>query len=185
MNELLDDTNLLERIKNSDNEAFRVIFERYQPVLFRYVHFQIRETDFTHDIVQETFIRIWENRASLKPELSFLAYAIRISTNLVLDSYKHKKVREKLKEEIHSTTRSETDDPAEALNLILLQEQITEILSKHLGKKCREIFILSRVEGKANQEIADLLNLSVRTIENQIQHALKILRKKLYLSLSR
>jgi RNA polymerase sigma-70 factor, ECF subfamily len=173
------DTELIQQIKNSDMEAFRIIFERYQPVIFRHVFFQIHQTDLAHDIVQETFIKIWEHRTSLKPQLNLLAYAFRISTNLVLDAHKHRRVREQLKEDIPPVTLSEGDHPAEALHLTLLQEQITEIINNHLGKRCREIFILSRVEGKKHQEIADLLNISIRTVENQILHALKVLRRKL------
>ena len=179
MEESTADSQLIEQVKNSDMEAFRILFERYQPVVFRRVHFQLRQTDLAHDIVQETFIKIWEHRASLNPDRSILAYAFRISTNLVLDAYKYRRVREQLKEDIPPTNLSEGDHPVEALYLTLLQEQITEIIHKHLGKRCREIFILSRVEGKKHQEIADLLNISVRTVENQILHALKVLRRKL------
>ena len=177
--ESTSDTELLQQIKNSDMEAFGVLFKRYQPVIFRHVWFQIHQKDLAHDIVQEAFIRIWEHRTSLQPQLNLLAYALRISTNLVLDAYKHKRVREQLKEYIPPINLSEGDNPAEALHLTLLQEQITEIINNSLGKRCREIFLLSRVEGKSHQEIADLLNISIRTVENQILHALKVLRRKL------
>ena len=129
MEESTADTQLIEQVKNSDMEAFRVLFERYQPVVFRRVHFQLRQTDLAHDIVQETFIKIWEHRTSLNPDRSILAYAFRISTNLVLDAYKHRRVREQLKEDIPPTNLSEGDHPVEALYLTLLQEQITEIIN--------------------------------------------------------
>jgi RNA polymerase sigma-70 factor (ECF subfamily) len=74
---------------------------------------------------------------------------------------------------------SEQDDPAEALQLTLLQENITSIINSKLPQRCREIFFLSRFEGKKNQEIAESLQLSVRTVEHQISYALKILRKNL------
>src|SRR5512137_2186691 len=98
--ESTSDTDLLQQVKNSDMEAFGVLFKRYQPVIFRHVLFQIHQRDLAHDIVQESFIRIWEHRTSLQPQLNLLAYALRISTNLVLDAYKHKRVREQLKEYI-------------------------------------------------------------------------------------
>jgi RNA polymerase sigma-70 factor (family 1) len=175
----LTDTQLLEQVKDSDMEAFRMLFERYQPVLFRQVLFQTGHTDLSHDIVQETFIRVWEHRRSIKPHLSFLGYVFRISRNLIRDNVKHQNIRERIDKGISPSVLSENDDPSEALQLILLQEQITRIMKNDLPKRCREIFLLSRYEGKTHKEIAEMLHLSVRTVEHQILHALNILRIKL------
>jgi len=173
------DIQILELVKDSDMRAFRMLFDRYQPVLFRHVLFQTGHTDLSHDIVQETFVRIWEHRHSLQPHLNFLAYILRISRNLIYDAVKHQKVRERLEIYLPSSALSEYDDPAEALQLTLLQEKIAAIINNDLPPRCREIILLSRFEGKTHQEIADTLKLSVRTVENQISYALKILRKKL------
>ncbi len=73
------DAQLLEQVKGSDAEAFRRLFERYQPILFRQVFFQTSEIDQAHDIVQQTFISVWEHRGSIRSHLSFLAYILRIT----------------------------------------------------------------------------------------------------------
>ena len=172
------DAQLLELVKNSDMEAFRRLFEHYQPILFRQVLFQISETDLAHDIVQQTFISVWEHRSSLQPHLSFLAYIFRISRNLIRDAVKHRKIRDRIDATLPPPAHSELDDPAEALQLTMLQEKITAIIND-LPQKCREIFLLSRFEGKTNKNIADSLHLSVRTVEHQISKALKALRKQL------
>ena len=169
---------MLEQVKDSDVEAFRRLFERYQPILFRQVFFQTSETDQAHDIVQQTFISVWEHRKSIRSHLSFLAYILRISRNLVYDAVKHQKIRDRIDVTLPPPSKSELDDPAEALHLAVLQEKITSIIND-LPWKCREIFLLSRFEGKTNQEIADSLQLSVRTVEHQISNALKVLRKHL------
>lgn len=173
------DTVLLERVRESDIEAFRILFERYQPIVFRQALFRTGQIDVSHDIVQETFIRVWERRSFLNPRLSFLAYALRISGNLVLDAAKHKKVREKLQTSIPPPALSVGDDPSETFEMIALQERISTIINQNLAKRCRQIFLLSRFEGKTNKEIAAILRLSVRTVEHQIGHALKVLRKRL------
>jgi RNA polymerase sigma-70 factor (ECF subfamily) len=173
------DAQLLEQVRNSDMGAFKALFERYQPVVFRQALFQTGEIDLTHDIVQETFIKVWEHRKSIKPNLSFPAYLLRISRNLICDIVKHRKIRERTDKFIPHIALSENDDPSEALHLNILQEQITTIINRDLPSRCREIFLLSRFEGKTHREIADIFNLSVRTVENQIAHALKVLRKKL------
>jgi RNA polymerase sigma-70 factor (ECF subfamily) len=162
-------------------EAFRTLFERYQPVVFRQVLFQTRHVDLAHDIVQETFVRIWEHRTTLKPHLSFLAFALRISRNLVRDAARHRAVRERLQNAIPAPSLSEGDDPAEALQATTLEERLIEVINGELAEKCRRIFLLSRFEGMSNREIAELLGLSVRTVEHQINRALKVLRKQLKL----
>lgn len=170
---------LMEKVRDSDVEAFRDLFDRYQPILFRQALFYTRQSDFAHDIVQETFVRIWEHRATLRPHRSFLALALSICHNLVLDSAKHKKVRERLEKEIPRPALSEGDDPHEALQRIVLEEQLARVINEHLGEKCRTVFLLSKFERMGNREIADLLGVSPKTVENQINHALKVLRRRL------
>ena len=172
------DEHLLERVRTSDMEAFRLLFEKYQPVLFRNVLHRIRDADAAHDIVQETFLRVWQHRASLQPNLSFLAYIFRISRNLVLDAAKHRDVRRSLESEIPQTS-SAGDNPEAATELSMLEERLSEVV-RQLPTKCREIFLLSRMEGMSNAEISGKLRLSEKTIENQITRALKVMRKKLH-----
>ena len=71
------------------------------------------------------------------------------------------------------------DNPADQYESKILEEKIQRIVNYNLPEKCREIFILSRVNGLPNQDIAELLNISRRTVENQLYRALKILRSKL------
>jgi RNA polymerase sigma-70 factor, ECF subfamily len=178
------DTDLLERVRDSDMEAFRMLFERYQPIVFRHTLYRTGQIDLSHDVVQETFTKVWERRQSLKPRLSFLAYALRISVNLVRDAAKHRKVRERLQSFVPPPVLSEGDDPAEVFQVIALQERISAVINQDLTERCRQIFLLSRFEEKPHKEIAEMLGISVRTVEHQISHALKVLRKKLgsYLS---
>ena len=61
----------------------------------------------------------------------------------------------------------------------LLQDRINEIVNEHLSETCRSVYVLSRVEGRKNGEIADLPQISVKSVENQLYHALKVLRRKL------
>jgi RNA polymerase sigma-70 factor (ECF subfamily) len=71
------------------------------------------------------------------------------------------------------------EDPDDSLNVTLLQERISDVAIRHLSEKCRSIFILSRVEGKSNAEIAEILSVSRKVIENQLYRALTVLRRKL------
>ena len=172
-----EDSQLLERVRHSDPEAFRSLFEKYQPILFRNVLHSVLDTDTAHDIVQETFVRVWDHRASLQPNLPLLAYLFRISRNLVRDRAKHSAVRKKFEADMPDTPQ--TDNPEESLHAKILEEKLEEAVRTQLPAKCREIFLLSRMEGMSHAEISERLDISIKTVENQITRGLKILRKKL------
>ncbi len=173
------DERLIGRVRASDEAAFKFLFEKYQPILFRSVLHSLRDADASHDIVQETFVRVWIHRASLKPNLPLLAFLFRISRNLVRDCAKHHAVRQKHEANIPHPSPSIGDDPEEFLQLSMLEEKLSEVVRKRLPAKCREVFLLSRMEQLSNAEIGAHLGLSVKTVENHITRALKILRRHL------
>lgn len=174
-----DDSQLLERVRASDMEAFRLLFETYQPVLFRYVLANVRDSDVAHDIVQDTFLRVWNHRTSLQPDLSFIAYLLRVGGNLLRDHAKHREVRTRLEVNIPLPVPSSQENPETATHSNLLQERIAAVIQTKLPQRCREVFILSRIEGMSNTEISAALHISVKTVENQITRAQRILRKHL------
>ena len=174
------DTRLIERLRASDHEAFRLLFEKYQPTLFRSVLYSLQDADAAHDVVQETFVRVWNHRASLQPKLPLLAYLFRISRNLVRDYAKHDTVRRKLEADVLHALRPVEDDPEKSLHLSMLEEKVAEGVGTKLPARCREVFLLSRMEGMSNVEISERLGISTKTVENQITRALKILRGYLH-----
>ncbi len=173
------DTQLLERIRGSDEEAFRSLFERYQPVLFRTLLASVGNPDEVHDLVQETFVRVWNHRDSLRPELPFLGYILKIARNQLKDVAKRRDVRERHATEAIRTTPQAGNDPHGVLQARLLEEALEEIIRTSLPDKCREVFLLSRIEDWSHAEIAAKLGISVKTVENQITKALRIVRHEL------
>jgi RNA polymerase sigma-70 factor (ECF subfamily) len=170
---------LLEGVKNSNLDDFRMLFERHQPAVFRSVLYRLHDPELAHDIVQETFLKIWEHRTTLNPDLSFMAFALRIATNRARDVLRHKSTRERLKGRIPRPELSERDDPEAALQRTMLEQKLVSIINDKLPERCRTIFLLSRFERKSTQQIADLLGVSGKTVENQINRALKVLRRNL------
>lgn len=174
-----EEETILENLKNSDEKAFENLFTKYQPLLFKYIYYKSNNFDLSNDIVQEVFIKIWTLRNSINPNLSFYSYLVKIGNNLLLDHYKHLKVREKHRDNIPEITSSFNENPEQALDYKARLEQIHHIAKNHLNENYRSAFFLSRIEGKSNQEIAVLLNISVKKVENYLYNALKKLSKML------
>ena len=168
---------LLERVKNYNKTSFKDLYYRHQPILFRYVVYRVREREIAEDIVQETFVRIWNNRSRLDSSKSFFSLIAKVSNNLCYDHFRHQKVKLQHQDKIPGTHKKNKINPETEHELSEFKEEIWSAVNDHLPDKCLEIFLLSRNEGKTNQEIADLLNISKRTVENQLYRALKILRK--------
>ena len=160
-------------------DAFRDLFSKYHQSLFNFVLYRLKDEVIADDIVQETFLRVWKHRNSIKPNQSFFSYIAKISNNLCMDYFRHENVKLRHQEHIPQQTQSGADNPAIQYESKILEDKIHSIVNNNLPKKCREIFILSRINGLGNQDIAELLEVSRRTVENQLYRALKVLRSKL------
>ena len=173
------DQKLLSRLKKSDKNSLRDLFKKYHQSLFNFVLYRVKDEVIADDIVQDTFLRVWKHRNSIKPNQSFFSYIAKISNNLCMDYFRHENVKLRHQEHIPQLTQSGADNPAIQYESKILEDKIHSIVNNSLPEKCREIFILSRVNGLANQDIAELLEVSRRTVENQLYRALKVLRSKL------
>ena len=170
---------LLGKVKGGDKSAFRKLFYNYHESLFRFVAYRVKDEDLADDFTQETFLRVWKTRNSIQPKKSFFSLIARISSNLCYDHFRHLEVRQRHESSIPDYGGSDTHAPEMITQGQVFQEEIQRLVNEKLPDKCRNIFILSRIEGKSNPEIAELLDLSIRTVENQIYRALKILKKNL------
>ncbi len=174
-----NEVQLIQQVKSSDKGAFHQLFKKYHPVLFRFIVYRVKDEDLAEDIVQDTFLKIWNIRDTLDPSKSFFSLIAKIGTNLCYDHFRYQEVRVRHKDTIPKPRESYYDNPEAAHDLIVLRGVINKAVNEHLPEKCREVFILSRMEKLANKEIAAILGLSRRTVENQLYRALKILKKQL------
>ena len=172
-----DEKTLIRNVKNSKKNSFQKLFYQFHDQLFRFVIYRIQDPDIAKDITQETFLRVWDKRKSLQPEKSFFSLLARISTNLCYDHFRYTEVRLRNKDRIPEYGRSHFDNPEEVVQAQAIEKIIRKLVNEKLPQRCRTIFILSRIEGLSNQEISIKLGLSIRTVENQIYRALKILKK--------
>jgi len=163
-----------------DEEAFEVFFKEYFKQLCAYCQYKFGfELYYAKDIVQTGFVKLWETRQTLSPELSLKAYLYRIVTNLSLDIIKHQKVKQKHEKYVlQIASKSSSISNFENVDFKQLTTDISKAVSE-LPEQMRRIFELCRYEGLKYTEVANHLNISVKTVETQMSRALVKLRQKL------
>lgn len=172
----MDNIFLLQLIKNGDKQAFKYIFDTYFTALCRFMYLYLGNTQEAEDIASDIFASLWENRKKLEIRLTFKAYLFQAAKNRCLNAIRDRKATVSLDDingqdtpQVNVTDSLETEE----LNN-LIQEAILS-----LPDKCREVFQKSRTKNLTNQEIAESMDISVKTVEAQITKALKQIRKSL------
>lgn len=174
----MSDVGLLEHLKSGDREAFHKLYERYYPILLRHLFFRCQQTDLAEDIAQETFLKVWQNRTTLKPNKPFFALLAKIGLHLLLDRFRKEGTRSKYQDRVAESYDRAPSSPSSDLQHKELERAIRSVVLQNLPEKCRRVFLLNRMEGMSNSEIATMLGLSKKTVENQLYHALKVIRRR-------
>lgn len=130
------------------------------------------------EITQEVFVKFWEKCETLSPDSSIKSYLYRSVHNSCLNAIKHEKVKDGYKQHVINYLESTYQDTIEESDPDAIRTRIHDEIDK-LPPRCSEIFKLSRFEGLKYQEIADHLEISVKTVEVQMGKALKVLRESL------
>lgn len=165
---------LLKKLREGDRKIFTGLFDYYYSSLVIYADRFIHDQDAAEDIVQSVFVRMWENREEIKTA-SIRFHLVSSVKNRCIDLIRKEGTQDKyIRREVNRQNIQEDEFWAESE----LREMIETTIAK-LPSRCREIFIMSRFEGLKSKEIAQRLNLSQRTVETHITHALKILRNDL------
>lgn len=172
----MTDQDMIPAIRNGNRDAFRAVFHQCYADLCQYAFTVLKDMDEAEDVVQATFIKIWEKRETLNVQHTVRAYLYKAVYNQCINLLDHRKIKLKHQEygahEIKGQVQQPEVFPEE------LEGHIKAVIDE-LPEQCRRIFMLSRYEELRYAEIAQRLNISVNTIENQISKALKILRSKL------
>jgi RNA polymerase sigma-70 factor (family 1) len=174
----LSDQELTVLLMEGDQAAYASIYDRFQGLLYIYACKITKDEDEAGDIVQDVFIYLWDKRAQIDFKKSIAAYlysAVRYKFFNLLD---HRRVRA----DYAASFRDFIDQGEYITDNYIREKEFTQLIEKEISalpSKMREIFELSRKAQLSHKEIAIQLDLSEKTVKNQVNNALKILRVKL------
>lgn len=174
---------LTERIKQSDEVAFQLVFKLYHVQLCHFAGTYVKHLDIADEIVQETFIKVWEVRSILDPHQSLKAFLYRCVHNNCVNYIKKVKVSSRLSEDyiremkyrMQILEQNDSDDLFEKMAEDKLESAVQKAIDE-LPQQCREIFLLCRFKGLSYQQTADKLSISVNTVKTQLSRAMQKIR---------
>lgn len=168
---------LIEKLISGEEKAYMILLDKYHRQLNAYAVTLTHEQSLAQDIVQNVFLKTWKSRKKLNPEFSIRNFLYKCVYNEFLNSYQKNKtvvlLNKKYIEYSHEVA-VEMDDNMMAKMIEIVNKEI-----KELPPKCQKVFILSKKEGLTNSEIAEYLNVSIKTVEAQITKAFRILKNEL------
>jgi len=172
-----DDQSLIRRIRDRDERAFEQVFRQHYQNLHVYAITLLKDEAVAEEVVQTIFYRIWERAGKLEIAGPIAAYLYRAVHNEALNHFKHLKVR--AEHQLYVSHRNHSiETPAAALSHKETEGRVREALAS-LPEQCRTVFQLSRFESLRYADIALRLGISVKTVENHMGKALRILRERL------
>jgi RNA polymerase sigma-70 factor (ECF subfamily) len=175
---MIGDSEIIRRIRQGDTGQFESLFRSSYVSLVKYAKTLVKDHDTAEEIVQELFFRLWQDKEKIKIESSLNGYLFRAVHNRCLHWIEHSRVVEKHAREMAYKQTENNENPSEIIQYKELQSKIAKILAR-LPERCGRIFCMNRFEGLKYAEIADILSVSVKTVEANMGKALKEFRKAL------
>lgn len=172
-----DDGDLATRLVAGDVSAFAELLESYWRPLVAYAARMLGVQDAADDVVQETFIRVWENRARLKPTQSLRGYLYRLTRNLVIDEVRRARIRSDRASMLGGEV-AKPPTPAEVTESEELGTAAARAI-QGLPERRREVFVLAHLHDLTYRQIAEILGITPRTVANHMTLALRELRAAL------
>ncbi len=172
------DIELIELSRNGDQQAFALLYERYRSITYKHAYLFYQDYDKAQDVTQDVFTKLWNKRESLHITSNFSAYLHRMVRHIILNQLAHQKIAQKF----HDYTEWHQSEQRNDVDEYIIEKELAEILHHKidkLPKKMKEVFLLSREEQKSHQEISEQLNITPKTVRQQIYNALLILKSNL------
>lgn len=175
---LSEEQDLLRKLQQGDKKAFELIYRTYHYRLIGHLIRLLKSKDLAQEVVQETFIALWDSRDMLHVDNSILPYLYRIASNKTINIFKKAMHDQRYREYLYPLI----EQGYEQIEQNLYHKEQREILQKIIEKmpeRQREIFVLCKFEGKTYEEVANELQLSIHTVHTQIKRANQLIKENL------
>ena len=165
-------------LKKGDALAFDELFGVYGKRLYHFSLGYLKSRQEAEEVVQDVFMRIWHNRSTLDPALSFNAYLFKIAYRQIIEKFRKISQAQKYLHDIAEETLNFTNETDERTNYQSLLELVERLIGK-LPDRQREVLVLRRIEGMPVAGIAEKLGIAPKTVEHHITEALKNIKSGL------
>lgn len=176
---MINESHIISRMISGDINAFKLLFDHYYPQVRFFTLGIVKDTFVADDIAQNVFIKVWTKRELIDSDRKFNSYLYSITKNEITDYFRSLVISESLDNALYLKDNDHTDEMIEsAYDLSHIKELVmTEV--ENMPPQRRIVFIMSRLQGLSNDEIATKLDISKRTVERHLNMALHLLREKL------
>lgn len=172
------DNNLISQLRNGNKTAFKLLFEKYGTRLYQFSLRYLRDKEDAEDLLNEVFLKIWENRNNIKTDTSFQSYLFTIAYNNIRQRFLKRSREEKYIQVFAEEYLADSSKEDDQLDYLLFVQKIHEIIEL-LPARRMEIFKMNYKEEFKSQEIAEKLGLSEQFVKNQLSLARKFIISKI------
>lgn len=166
------------RIQQGDQQAFEVVFKEHYQMLCSFAFHYLKDHDESEEVVQQVFFNLWKNREQITVQKNVLGYLMQAVKNHCLNKIKKWKTEQGYVSSSVSEENTQRNTPYDQAVSSELEKKVLELIDL-LPPERQKVFVMSRLQGKKYKEIAELLGISVKTVENQMGKALKYMRTHL------
>jgi RNA polymerase sigma-70 factor (family 1) len=174
----LSDKQLSAQLKKGSTMAFNQLFEKYSQRLYGFSISLLKNHEDTEGIVQEVFFKIWKNRGDLNERKDFQSFLFSIAYNLIIDKFRKRSSEQKFEQFLIDQAQKHYETPTNIMEYNELETSVKNAVNE-LPDRRKRIYLMRKEEGLSYKEIASELSISPKTVENQLNLALKHIKKHL------
>ncbi len=171
------DSDLIRGLKKNNHDSFEKLFDHYSQILFQFSFSYLKSKEVAEEVVQEVFIKIWDNRNNLRTDTSFKSYLFTIALNSIRKWFNKQARQNNLEHDVLLEFSNDTEGFDDNQDYQMLLDKLDEFIQQ-MPEKRKQVFIKKKIEGKSLKEISVELSITTKTVEYHISEGMKFLKKK-------